>query len=62
MDVKRAFDHVSKGQLIARIIKIGVDEDLIKWTKSFLTNRKVQLVIDGHDNPEQSIETRISQA
>ena len=40
---------------------MGVDGDLIKWTKSFLTDRKVQLVIDGHDSPERSIETGIPQ-
>ena len=28
---------------------------------SFLTDRKVQLVIDGHDNKEREIETRIPQ-
>lgn len=61
MDVKGAFNHVSKGQLIARMMKMGVDRDLIKWTKSFLTDCKVQLVIDGHENLEQSIETGIPQ-
>lgn len=38
MDVKGAFDHVSKTQLIARMLELGVDGDLIRWTKSFLTN------------------------
>ena len=31
------------------------------WTSSFLTNQKVQLVIDGHDNKERDIETGIPQ-
>lgn len=30
MDVKKAFDHILKGQLIVKISKIGVDKDLIK--------------------------------
>ena len=50
MDVKGAFDHVSKGQLLTRIIELGIDGDLVNWTGSFLIDRKVQLVIDGHDN------------
>ena len=31
------------------------------WTGSFLTDRKVQLVIDGHNNKEREIETGIPQ-
>lgn len=61
MDVKGAFDHVSKGQLLTRMIELGIDGDLVTWTSSFLTVRKVQLVIDGHDNEEREIETGIPQ-
>lgn len=61
MDVKGAFDHVSKGQLIKRMMELGVDGDLIRWTKSFLTDRTVQLVIDGCENQERKIETGIPQ-
>lgn len=61
IDVKEAFDHVSKSQLVARMLELGIDGDLIWWTKSFLTNRKLQLVIDGHNNPEKDVETGIPQ-
>ena len=61
MDVKGAFYHVSKGQLLKRMFELGIDGDLITWTKSFLTNRTVQLVIDGHENKEREIETGIPQ-
>ncbi len=37
MDVKGAFDHVSKGQLLTQIIELGVDANLVTWTGSFLT-------------------------
>ena len=43
------------------MIKLGIDGDLIRWTKSFLTDRKVQLVIDGPNNKERDIETGIPQ-
>ena len=33
MDVKGGFNHVLKDQLIARMTKMGVDGDLIKWIK-----------------------------
>ena len=61
MDVKGAFDHVSKGQLLNRMIQLNIEGDLVNWTSSFLTGRKVQLVIDGHDNKERDIETGIPQ-
>ncbi len=38
-----------------------IDTDLLAWTKSFLTDRKIQLVIDRHDNKERDIETGIPQ-
>lgn len=31
------------------------------WTESFLTNRKIQLVINGYNNKEKEIETKIPQ-
>ena len=61
MNMKGAFDHVSRRQLLTRMIELGIDGDLVTWTGSFLTNRKVQLVIDGHDNKEKEIETGIPQ-
>ena len=61
MDVKGAFDYVSRTRLIERMMKLGIDGDWIRWTQSFLTDRTVQLVIDGHDNKERDIETGIPQ-
>lgn len=61
MNVKGAFDHVSRGQLRMRMIKLGIDGHLVTWTGSFLTNPRLQLVIDGHDNKEKEIETGILQ-
>ena len=61
MDVKGAFDHVSKTQLVARMLELEIDGDLIRWTRSFLTDRKLQLVIDGHNNQEKEVETGIPQ-
>ena len=29
MDVKRAFNHVSKGQLLRRMVELGIDGDLV---------------------------------
>ena len=61
MDVKGAFDHVARNQLISRMVELDIDGDLIRWTRSFLTDRKIQLIIDGHANQEERIETGIPQ-
>lgn len=34
MDVKGAFDHISKTQLVASMLGLEVDGDFIRWTKS----------------------------
>lgn len=59
MDVKRAFDNVSKAQLLKQMVELEINGDLVTWTGSFFTDRKVQLVIDGHDNEEKKVETKI---
>lgn len=32
------------------MIDLGIDSDFVNETGSFLTEQKIQLVIDGHDN------------
>jgi ribonuclease HI len=61
MDVKGAFDHVDPARLVKRMGEIGIDGDLIHWVTSFLMDRKVQLVIDGHQGPEQAINSGLPQ-
>ena len=61
MDVKEPFDHGLRTQLFKQIIELSMDEDLVVWTSSFLPDRKIQLVIDGHENAKREIETEISQ-
>lgn len=61
MDVKSVFDYVSKAQLVTQMIALEIGRDLILWISSFLTDQKVQLVIDGHKNREREKETGIPQ-
>lgn len=61
MDVKKEYNYISKRQLLARVIKLEIDGNLIRWTNFFMTNRKVQLVINGHDNLKKDIEIGILQ-
>ena len=36
---KRAFDHFSRARLAQRMADLGIDDDLISWMQSFLTDR-----------------------
>lgn len=57
VDVKGAFDYVSRVKLAQRMRQLGIDNDLIGWTQSFLIDRKVEIVIEGHINQEKGVET-----
>lgn len=59
--MKDASNHVSREQLLTQMINLRIDKNLVTWTGSFFLNRKVQLVIDSHDNKEKEIETGIPQ-
>ena len=40
MDVKRAFDHVSRAELAKKkMLELGIDDNLIGWTQFFLTDQ-----------------------
>lgn len=40
---------------------LDIDDDLIGWTQSFLTDRSVEIVINGCTNEKQKIESGIPQ-
>lgn len=39
MDVKKAFDHISRAELVKKMLELGVNGNLIEWAQSFLTDR-----------------------
>jgi Reverse transcriptase (RNA-dependent DNA polymerase) len=43
------------------MVQLGIPGDLIRWVDSFLTERRVQLVIDGYTCPIRDIETGVPQ-
>lgn len=50
MDIQGSFNHVARNQLISGMVELDINGDLIRWTRFFLTDRKIQLIIDGHTN------------
>ena len=55
IDVKQAFDHISKSQLLKCMIDFGIDENLVVWMKFFLSHRNIQSVINEYDNKKEEI-------
>ena len=47
IDVKGAFDHVSRSQHLKHMVELGIDGDLVVWTRSFLTKQKFRLSLTG---------------
>lgn len=41
--------------------ELGINDNLIGWTKLFLINRELELVIDRYTNLKQKVEMRILQ-
>ena len=47
MDIKAAFPSVVRGRLIHAMKAKQIDGDHIRWTESFLSDRTVEMVIEG---------------
>lgn len=61
MDVKGAFDHVFRTKLTKRMHQLEADPQLIRWTPSFLTDRKASILINGHESGMKATQTGIPQ-
>jgi len=61
MDVKPAFNNVGKTILGKRMEELGVEAVLIRWTMSFMTNRRVKHVLDGEVGDENPVDTGVPQ-
>jgi hypothetical protein len=61
MDVKGAFDHVAKNQLLGILHRLLLPVSLIAWVSSFLSNRLLRLSFDGQTEEFSPIDTGIPQ-
>ncbi len=59
LDVKGAFDHVSKNRLLQIMISLLLPTSLILWVSSFLDNRVLRLAFDNSIEAFKSILTSI---
>jgi len=61
MDVKSAFNNVSRAYLGKWMEALGVESDLIRWTGRFMSDRQVKLVLDGKAGEASPVDTGIPQ-
>lgn len=47
LDFSKAFDRVWHENLLSKLSAFGVGSELCRWIESFLTNRSIQVVLDG---------------
>ena len=57
MDVKSAFNNVNKALLGKQMEELGLEADLIRWTMSFMSDRRVKLVLDGEVGESNAVDT-----
>lgn len=61
LDVSGAFDNVSHKRLLHNLRKRRVDEKVVRWIASFLSNRSTRIVVDGYESDNYTVETGMPQ-
>ena len=61
LDVSGAFDNVSHERLLHDLRTRRVDEKLVKWIASFLSERRTRIMMDDFTSEEHAISTGIPQ-
>jgi hypothetical protein len=61
MDVKGAFDHVSKAVWVRRLVELRAPHSLIRWTASFMDDRQVRMKVEGQLSDAMDIKTGLPQ-
>ena len=59
LDIKGAFDHVSKPKLLAAMQNLKLPLSLINWVELFLSERSIRLSFDNNVQNEKPIEIEV---
>ena len=61
MDLSKAFDKVDHRRLLLKLHRFGINNDVISWIKSFLTNRTQKVVLDGEESESRPVMSGVPQ-
>lgn len=61
VDIKGAFDHVSKDQLLKVLKELKIPQQVLNWVACFLSDRKISLAFDNNIQEAQKVTTGIPQ-
>ena len=61
MDVAAAFPSVARTCLLRKMREARIDERLVRWTDSFMQDRRVIMSLDGQDGDEMPVTTGLPQ-
>jgi hypothetical protein len=61
LDFSKAFDTVPHKKLLEKLTGYGVTGNLQKWLASFLTKRRMKVVVDGQYSEETDVESGVPQ-
>ena len=61
MDVAAAFPSVARGRLLRKMRAMSIDECLVAWVDSFMSDRRVIMSVDGQDGEPMDVTTDLPQ-
>ena len=61
LDFSKAFDKVDHSIVLRKIKKLGIDGKLLQWLKSFLTERKQSVLVNGVTSESQHVISGVPQ-
>ena len=61
LDISKAFDRVYHEGLIFKLKQLGIEGKLLEWLKSYLTNRKQIVVLNGQSSGIKTINAGVPQ-
>ena len=61
LDFSRAFDMIDHGILLARLVSLGFNEEVVTWVGCFLYGRKMRVSVGGSCSSERDVTSGVPQ-